>query len=379
VKIIFLCGSLEEGRDGVGDYTRTLASAMAKSGHSILCVALNDPYISQKVCHVNLHFTNFTSIPSAIRYSNVSTWSSKIDSLNNLTKIFQPDWVSLQYVPYSFSRFGIPIRFIFNLVKLKATWKWHIMFHELWRSGHENIKAFIISLLQKILVKSFAMFLQSSIVHTSIDHYVSLLRGINISASILPIHSNISVPQKRVPDKINSLRWIFIFFGSFDSKWQSEPLFKYIDEARESAGISECIFWRVGRSSLLGNYIWTQISCAEARLRYPAFRFIEHGEQSEASVSRLLLKASFGISMAPLQWIGKSGSVAAMIAHGLPVIVPTYSVSIEAPPLESIFFWKNMLSIDPLLPARLQKAAKFSLFNSVDQTASLLASSLSLK
>ena len=41
MKLIFICGSLEPGRDGVGDYTRRLAGELIRQGHQIAIIALN--------------------------------------------------------------------------------------------------------------------------------------------------------------------------------------------------------------------------------------------------------------------------------------------------------------------------------------------------
>jgi hypothetical protein len=48
---------------------------------------------------------------------------------------------------------------------------------------------------------------------------------------------------------------------------------------------------------------------------------VEIGELQEARVSNCLSEMDFGISTTPLSLLGKSGSVAAMWEHGLPVIV----------------------------------------------------------
>ena len=45
------------------------------------------------------------------------------------------------------------------------------------------------------------------------------------------------------------------------------------------------------------------------------------GEQSVEKISQFFLSTDFGISSTPLSLIGKSASVAAMLDHGLPVIV----------------------------------------------------------
>jgi hypothetical protein len=40
MRIVFLCFSLEPGRDGVGDYTRALAGELIRPGHEVCAVAM---------------------------------------------------------------------------------------------------------------------------------------------------------------------------------------------------------------------------------------------------------------------------------------------------------------------------------------------------
>ena len=49
MKIIFLCNSLEQGCDGVGDYTRLLACELISKGHTASAIALNDKFTSVKL------------------------------------------------------------------------------------------------------------------------------------------------------------------------------------------------------------------------------------------------------------------------------------------------------------------------------------------
>jgi hypothetical protein len=44
MKILFLTGSLEPGKDGVGDYTRLLANECGERGHEVFLLGLNDPW-----------------------------------------------------------------------------------------------------------------------------------------------------------------------------------------------------------------------------------------------------------------------------------------------------------------------------------------------
>ena len=48
MKIAFLCGSLEPGFDGVGDYVRMLASEVIVQGHQAVIVAINDTHLKKE-------------------------------------------------------------------------------------------------------------------------------------------------------------------------------------------------------------------------------------------------------------------------------------------------------------------------------------------
>jgi hypothetical protein len=56
--------------------------------------------------------------------------------------------------------------------------------------------------------------------------------------------------------------------------------------------------------------------------RYNAeIQFQRFGEQSFENISQFFLSVDFGVATTPLSLIGKSSTVAAMLDHGLPVIV----------------------------------------------------------
>src|SRR5690606_237249 len=43
-----------------------------------------------------------------------------------------PEWLSLQFVPYSFSKRGVPFSIHKQLLHIGGERKWHMMVHELW-------------------------------------------------------------------------------------------------------------------------------------------------------------------------------------------------------------------------------------------------------
>lgn len=372
MRLVFICGCLEHGADGVGDYTRILALQLSTLGHDIFCIAINDQFVDVQNCSANYEFCQSNNQVQVYRFSRKTGWIAKIKKIRKLLKKVQPDWVSLQYVPFSFSPKGIPLKFTALSCLLKGSWKWHIMFHELWVNSAGNMKRKILSESQILLVKAIAKFLRPSTIHTSLHHYVSLLSQIGLEASILPLHSNISVVDCNEPKPIGTESWHFVFFGSFDNQWHEEPLLSLIEAARIGGGIKECIFSKLGRSTAVGREIWERLSSLKTRRLYPSFRFSDCGELSEPELSSHFLHASFGISMAPIQWINKSSSVAAMLEHGLPVIVPVFNTTIDIPPPETFPFAQRLLLVDSQLPLNMQRATKFNTENTVRKNAKTL-------
>jgi hypothetical protein len=58
--------------------------------------------------------------------------------------------------------------------------------------------------------------------------------------------------------------------------------------------------------------------------------FLEKGELPTDLISSYLQSADFGVATSPLSLIGKSGSVAAMLEHGLPVVVSRLEKAVDA-------------------------------------------------
>ena len=49
MKIAFICGSIEPGRDGVGDYTRRLAIELIKNSYEVAVIALHETIIDERI------------------------------------------------------------------------------------------------------------------------------------------------------------------------------------------------------------------------------------------------------------------------------------------------------------------------------------------
>jgi hypothetical protein len=324
-RILFLCGALEPGRDGVGDYTRVLMAHCRELGVECCAVALNDHHVTQPAEEVAGRVTTELRLPATM------PWAERVAAVTKLRQQFQPDWVSLQFVPYAFNAKGIVWNMASRLRSMVGEARLQVMFHELWIGGARRAlwKERVVGTLQKANILRLFRALAPDSTATSNGTYVEMLRRYGVSARKLALFGNVPVaataPAKlrsmlaaRTPFDVNRRDrcWVVAFFGTLHPEWNAEPLFSTIHRAATAAGRRVC-FVAVGRLGVVGESKWSLM--AE---RYGAsLSFVNLGVQEVEVVSQLLQEADFGIAASPWQLIGKSGSATAMLEHGLPVIV----------------------------------------------------------
>ncbi|MEL6941422.1 MAG: hypothetical protein AAFO82_02035, partial [Bacteroidota bacterium] len=103
--ILFICGSLEQEKDGVGDYSRRLAGEMTRKGHKVFLLAINDMYSTE------VEETEQYDLETAIESYRLPKWLTLQEKKRLAASFIQrknPNWLSLQYVPFSFNDRGIP-------------------------------------------------------------------------------------------------------------------------------------------------------------------------------------------------------------------------------------------------------------------------------
>lgn len=320
MKILFLCPSLEVGRDGLGDYTRRLAGELTTTGHECVSVAVNDRYAVADQPQIVVGNTQELPEHAVVRLPALETWNRRFTTLRLLVRRFDPDWVSLQYVPHGFQVKGLPVAFARRIGRLRQGRLAHVMFHELWGGAGNKISDRLIYTLQKRLVARINRELQPSVVNVTNEDYRRRLEGIGIISEVLPLFSNIPLTPQEPRHKGGERKWVFVVFGTLRKGWEFERLFAEIELAREASGINECRFVSVGRLGDYGQSLWESME----QSGYEHFVFERLGELADSEVSRVLHSADFGIAVSPLEIIDKSGAVAAMREHGLPVIVTRF-------------------------------------------------------
>ena len=325
MKIAFLNGSLETGRDGVGDYTRSLAQECVRKGHECGLIALNDRWLTEPE-RADENGIVIMRLPAAL------DWTERIRLAKEALDAFQPDWFSLQFVPYSFHPKGIVHGLAAKLRSLTESAKLHIMFHELWIGDHigASAKDRLVGEIQKRVILRMIRLLRPDAVHTSNAAYVARLQRYGVKAGLLPLFGNVPIGEANGDDwlfpKLNAAGlhittaardkfWLFGFFGALHPVWPPEPLFSQIETeaVRQKRKVAILSIGRIGA----GEALWERMAAENAA----RFVFLKLGEQPAETVSQYLRSLDFGLAASPYSLIGKSGTAVAMLEHGLPVIV----------------------------------------------------------
>lgn len=317
MKITLLCGSLEPGRDGVGDYSRCLAKAATHLGHDLQLISLKDSTLGTddgaglRVIRRNGQFNDPTYL-SQIQ-SDINEWA--------------PDILSLQFVPFAYHPKGLIHDLIPFIQKVRSGLQMHLMFHETWLRWEygTSLKHRLIGQIQRQKILQSIRLWQPETVHTSNPYYAQILRHNGIPCNLLPLFGNIPIAPHlhrdrfeallQAPLQSNERRILFPF--NQDAKWRPLDLLQRIQATLQASQSTLPIrLIQIGRTHSELEH-WKQISEFAAKADWKCDVL---GAQDAETLSIAFQSCQLGISSSPIQLAGKSGAVAAMREHGLPVL-----------------------------------------------------------
>jgi hypothetical protein len=348
MKIIFICGSIEPGRDGVGDYVRRLSEELIRRGMEVKMLALNDRLIDDEF--VGEQMLNGMGI-SVMRLPSVWPDRKRYKHAKAFIEGFNPDWVSFQFVLYSFQDRGLPFSLKPFIKMVGRKTKWHIMFHELWLgfSIHSTIKEKMIGFLQRNLIITLTRYIRPNLITTTNSLYGDLLRNNYVHAKMLPLFSNIEVAPHdeaytdAVLGKLNISReerhnWRII--GVFGNIYPDSHLENAIEEQLHITEPKKI------KIAILGFGNLHQSGQAEFKRLEKIFsdriKFTHLGIQPVNRISNTMQILDYGISCTPAEHIGKSGVFATMRLHGLQVILPKDGTKREIDEITSKYIHYHM-------------------------------------
>ena len=336
MKLLFVCGSLEIGKDGVGDYTRNLAAELVKIGNECSILALMDKFITEEVYKVEYESSvriDSLRLPFKNGHVNNSIFAKKWVENKN------PDYISLQYVPFAFNKKGLPFGIEISIRNIISGRKLHIMFHEMWMgiSKISPLKHKIIGFFQIIIIKKLIKVNTPICLTTTNKLYNLVLRSKSIETNILSLFSNINKSQFNKEIYTSQLeklgisleqrdKWIIL--GIFGSLYPEVNLENEIQLQLQKANSKNLrlLFISIGRIGNDGLHELSRLkSVFEGRVK-----FIQLGEVTEEQASSTVQMIDIAISCTPAQHIAKSGVFAFLKLHEIPTrliikeILPEY-------------------------------------------------------
>ena len=329
MKILFVCSCLEPGKDGVGDYTRRLAAELCARGHSCYLLALADSHVEKATAGV---FGSANGVVPSLRLAATDSWPERVRQAKQFRESVAPDWISWQIVLYAFDPRGLSFGLGGRCREIAGSCRNQIMFHEIWIGEAEQspLKNKIIGKLQRFIVKDLLQKLCPLVVHTHTPLYQHLLGGLGCQAKILPLFGNIPITARpdsewlrkkwpadagRFPGADRDSWWIFIAFGTLHPEWDAADFAQRASVAAQRAA-KKCALILIGQPGDAGE----RLSQAFQKREGDSWSLLNLGWRPEEDISQWLLAVDFGVSPAPPEYMFKSGTAAAMIEHGLPVI-----------------------------------------------------------
>jgi hypothetical protein len=312
MRILFLCGSLDPGRDGVGDYCRRMAAA----GCDAALLAIHDGAVQSP--------TEETSPARALRLPRAMPWSERHRRAAQFLAAERPDWVSVQFVGYALAPSGVVFRWVPRLAALLAGQRVHLMAHEIWigDATEYGLRERLIGTAQRLALRALVRRLRPAAAHTSNRVYQQLLASIGVRAGRLPLPGNIPLSTSSAPvpgfPAIDRVRcWIGGVFGTIHPRWQPEPWLEESGALAVRAG-RKLVLVQFGEAGPAGREAWSRLGA-----RYgDRVETVVLGPREPEEISRVVAQLDFGIATSPWALIEKSGSTAAFLDHGVPVLVP---------------------------------------------------------
>lgn len=286
--IALLAARLDSG--GVADYVSTLGTALAARGATVSTLARSDlPWFTAPV-----------------------------------------DLLGLNFVSYGWAGHGIlRDRDIGQLRSACAGRPVALYFHELWigASRGEPFKHRVIGALQRRSLLRLVAALRPAHVLTSNPVYQELLAREGIAASVIPLPGNLPAPADS--DRCEARAWLVAHdlggarppdlaavFGTIHPEWDaSAAVIGWL--AHLAAHGCQGAVLTLGRHGPAG-----AARLAALREKIPSLRLVSAGELPASLLAGLLAECSLGLATSPWTLIGKSGTAAAFLDAGLPVLVP---------------------------------------------------------
>lgn len=178
MKVLIITNHYPDMFGGVGDYTYHIGNALRDEGCEVIVLTTRNE-------KVRINNDKVIVLPK------IEQWGfSSISKIIEIVKEIQPDFVNIQYVPYMYNHWGIPLWLILFSFSLRLQgFRLITTFHEVALKISVDPKLIVFGLLQRLIAYTLA--LTSCKVIVSIEYWKKLLFPFKNKISKIPIGSNI--------------------------------------------------------------------------------------------------------------------------------------------------------------------------------------------
>lgn len=325
-RIAFVVPSATPGQSGVADYALGLASQLQAWGHGTLVVGLNDPGTDR----TDRGEWNEVVV---VRLPSFKPWEQRVKEARETLASFEAGWVSLQMVVYGYQPKGLVWRLVPGFATLAGGASSHLMCHELWLGEEQaaRLKHRLVGWFQRLGLVRLHRAWRAPLVHTQTTPYLAILRRMGWAAQRLPLFGGIPLSEAPSPGSKNPILadcglrleggqrervLVLGVFGSVHPEWDPCPMLRHLGAHARAAGRRLAVVG-VGRLAAAGRDHWGRLATRSGDL----CSWAHAGERPASEISAWLHSLDYGLATTPWGLIEKSSSVAAMVDHGLPVIV----------------------------------------------------------
>ncbi|TWT03068.1 glycosyltransferase family 4 protein [Reyranella sp. CPCC 100927] len=360
--LAIVCGTPEPGRDGIGDHSRLLAAALKARGVPAVLVGMSDGIIGTgthqerqealgqtiEVLRLSRQRPLAERIPDAIRF---------LDSVGAHHLLFA-------FVVYDYGQRGIMWQASRLLPRVAAGRTASILFHETWIGEEDGAGPYVRSIgkMQRWMVKRFVRTLHPARTYTTNAAYRAMLGQIGIDAQIVPHFGNVPPGTQNAaswlpaelaaagfdvgPGGLDGL-YLVGLFGALYPGLDIPSLLPMLDAAARKTGRRLCIV-AIGRMGgrLSEWQAWRQKHGV-------LYGLVTVGERSPDMISQFINSLDLAIAATSLAQIGKSGTAAAFLEHGIPTLVPVETTHYRFFPDETVGLPESFLRVTPDIVDRL--------------------------
>jgi hypothetical protein len=335
MSLVIVVGGLEPTKDGIGDHSRRVAGALIKRGLPTSILALSDTRVADGPCRERQDDEGVGI--ETLRVSNRLTFTDRVGHGRRFIDEMGGRHALFAFAPYQFDIRGVVSRALVELPDMVRGLSCSFLFHETWIGEQENSGLWtrLVGFTQRRLIQMLVHDLKPAKVYTTNGLYRRMLEAYDITTSLLPHCGNVPVQESRadwLPDALaqhgvelggvelgsRGLSDVYMI-GLFGSLYDNLELPRLLP-------IFDTVARRKGKRPLIANIgimgdrpEWRHWQ----RVYGKQYGLVDLGPETTLRISQFINSLDLGVSTTSLPQVGKSGTAAAFLEHGIPVLVPT--------------------------------------------------------